>query len=817
MDQNSSNGTDKRSWRERLGIGAGKDMPRIADEFSPPAGPPAAARPAAVKPAPMAPRPGVKAAPPRGTAAAAPPVASGEKLAEKLKAQREAQERLAEQRVQAARQRAEIKLPESNGAKPKFTFAVDEAEQKAATAPPKAAAPAVPVQAPARPAFTPPPPPAATPARAAAPSRVSMPPPVMTPSAPITPPRSPLGADRPMMPPRGPAQMPPPVVPTRPQSRFSPPPSSTYGSTVGYGAQTPPYRPIDPSSRGYAGAGYQPPPAYTPPPAGGNYGAQPRLNMPSATPPGAGYGAEGFETRGRSMRPPPRPAVGGYRDEYGEGGDVFAETRATRRATAGDYSQAYRDEQGYDEDLPPSRGPWLPLALLLLLGLLAGGGIWWFYQSNITPSNTAGGQSGNTPVVEAPSQPAKVTPDPAPAQQGQPAKKLIYDRIVGDREVLGGDVIQSEEVPAPPGDSTNLQQGADPAAATGEAAPAQPASGQEELVPLPLPPPPGEGGANDQQGSLPGGTSNNQAMIEPAAGASQAAEPSLTGTAKSDQEGIISAAKSDAVANPAPAASGAPDPLAEAAPVPGETAASGGGTDGTEVISEPDPAPVKKKVAEDKPKKPAAKRPAKTAEKNLGSKPVVLVPPAKGAAAAPEQDVASIDVGGETGNVASGGGGIYDGGAVVDAPAATAPAPAPVKKKRTIADLFRGDDGANDAAEAPAQQQSAAPAKQVQPAPQQKAVQPAPAPQEAPAGGSGYVVQLASFANQSDATKEYGRLKSKHGGALSGLTPIVTQAVVGGSTRYRLAVGVMASREQASAVCSKLFAGGERDCLVRRQ
>ena len=32
MDQNSSNGTDKRSWRERLGIGAGKDMPRIADE-----------------------------------------------------------------------------------------------------------------------------------------------------------------------------------------------------------------------------------------------------------------------------------------------------------------------------------------------------------------------------------------------------------------------------------------------------------------------------------------------------------------------------------------------------------------------------------------------------------------------------------------------------------------------------------------------------------------------------------------------------------------------------------------------------------------
>ncbi|MBL8790812.1 MAG: hypothetical protein JNM45_09945, partial [Rhizobiales bacterium] len=101
MDQNSSNGTDKRSWRERLGIGAGKDMPRIAEEFTPPAAPAATAARPSVKPAPMAPRPGVKAAPPRGSAAAAPSSAAGEKLAEKLKAQREAQERLAEQRVQA--------------------------------------------------------------------------------------------------------------------------------------------------------------------------------------------------------------------------------------------------------------------------------------------------------------------------------------------------------------------------------------------------------------------------------------------------------------------------------------------------------------------------------------------------------------------------------------------------------------------------------------------------------------------------------------------------------------------------------------------
>ena len=36
MDQNSTNGagTDKKNWRERLGIGA-KDMPKLSDEFKP--------------------------------------------------------------------------------------------------------------------------------------------------------------------------------------------------------------------------------------------------------------------------------------------------------------------------------------------------------------------------------------------------------------------------------------------------------------------------------------------------------------------------------------------------------------------------------------------------------------------------------------------------------------------------------------------------------------------------------------------------------------------------------------------------------------
>ena len=61
MDQNSSNDTDKRNWRERLGIG-NKDMPRLSNEFTKTPETVAAdvspVRPAqtVAKPAPMAPR-----------------------------------------------------------------------------------------------------------------------------------------------------------------------------------------------------------------------------------------------------------------------------------------------------------------------------------------------------------------------------------------------------------------------------------------------------------------------------------------------------------------------------------------------------------------------------------------------------------------------------------------------------------------------------------------------------------------------------------------------------------------------------------------
>src|SRR5688572_9356478 len=102
MDQNSTNDTDKRNWRERLGI-SGKEMPRISGEFTktPEAVTQEAApvRPAQsmAKPAPMAPRLPMKAAAspaPRPQQQVMPQGApqAPDALAEKLRSQRAAAE-----------------------------------------------------------------------------------------------------------------------------------------------------------------------------------------------------------------------------------------------------------------------------------------------------------------------------------------------------------------------------------------------------------------------------------------------------------------------------------------------------------------------------------------------------------------------------------------------------------------------------------------------------------------------------------------------------------------------------------------------------
>ena len=128
----------------------------------------------------------------------------------------------------------------------------------------------------------------------------------------------------------------------------------------------------------------------------------------------------------------------------------------------------------------------------------AGAGVW-YYQTKIKTVAT-NAATDSTPVVAAPVQSAKSAPE-KPAD-GQPnaagstsSKKQIYDRIIGDNEVLGGKVVPTEETPLQP----DAQQG--DAQQTPQATGSSDSSfGSGEALPLPMPPPPGTG--NDTQGAL---------------------------------------------------------------------------------------------------------------------------------------------------------------------------------------------------------------------------------------------------------------------------------------------------------------------------
>ena len=738
MDQNSSNDTDKRNWRERLGIGS-KELPRISGEFtkSPETIPEEATqvRPAqpVAKPAPMAPRMPMKAA---AAPAARPqqqvmpqggPPQAPDALAEKLRSQRAAAERLAEQRVTAAKQRAES-APSTPAPAP--------APTKASVAPIVAAAPGE------KPNFS----------FADEDSKAD------------------FGRESRSLPPGRPPQRP---APQQPQ--LSPPRPPLGGQPrIPTGAPAagfqPQYRPQPP--RGYSPSAYVPPPPLSQPQRSFNSpmsqppSGEPRLQTPRVNPDAyrrgpqddLGYAGAGYETSQRSLQQ--RTAAlraPAYEDDYGD--EIFEDApaaRSSRRASANDYNQAYRENEGaYGEERRRSSGPWLLLLFLMLAAGAAGAGVW-YYNVNVKTVAT-NGSSDPAPVVAAPEQSAKSAPEQpldGPATGASTSKKQIYDRIIGDNEVLGGQVVPTEEAPIQP----EAQQG------DAEQIP-QPSGGFDsfseggDALPLPMPPPPGS--SNDTQGALSTPPAKNTAALS-----SPPAATNSTSTA----------------------------PGADIAPVPGETAAAATNQQATPPAA---PAPATEEIVNEEPepvlKKPAAKKTKTVAENSddgLGAAPVVLVPPADPAT----------------------GGQIASAPIVVDQPVATQPAPV-VKKKKTLLGLFKGT---NDDVPA-AQVAPAAPEHQIASIPEAAPVQQQPAPAQVASGGSGYFVQLASFKSQAEASAEFGRLKAKHSGIIGTLPSAINPATVGGSTRFRLAVGPVASRDQATKICSSLVAAGERDCLVRKQ
>lgn len=767
MDQNSGNGTDKRNWRERLGIGktgAAPDMPKLSDDFkAPPAAPrPAAATPAAavrpgtakpaphvpVKAAPMAPRPAAKpaaaAAAPAAAANAAKPAAprvapvAPDALAAKLKDQREAAERLAVQRVQAAKQRAEAQVQAGTtpGAKPKFSFADD---AKAETAPPATAATQRPAAAVVQPSVKP-----------------AVPPPSYVPPTPqgyqpqIQPARPQLGATQGYVP-QGYQQG---------GSGYAPQPQyqAPFGSQA-FGQQAPQYRPVDPAT------GYVPPAAYNPA-ARPAFPATPQVPSPRLTTPPSRAPLSGDRQRSPQLSAPRMPMGPGVGTDS-DSDDVFEapSPRTPRRATANEYQQAYRDELGYDEELPRSRGLGMILGMLLL-GLLVAIGVIYGYSHFVKGSKTA---NGSVPVVAAPAGATKVTPDTNAASADQAGKKQIYDRIEGDHEITGTPMKSNEEAPAPPagtGASQPMQQNGA----------AQPATGGGDGTPLPLPPPPG--GGTGQQGALSPDGKSDMANITPAAEPASAANSSAAGAAQSTEA-------QSALPIPAtpPKASAAVTPVAEdsasaaAPPVPGTPKGTEPSAPKEEVVAEaPKPATADKSAAA-KPKADAMKKLVlgkSTVPKNLGANPVVLVPPSKQATAdAASAPVLQVSPPPQTGTAS--GGGLYG-----DAPVVAAQQNAPVKVANA------------------------------------KPVAVAPTPPPPPATGA-YVVQLSSFNSKAEAQAEYARLSAKHGAIITRYAPIIETGNVAGSTRYKLDLGPMASNDAASGVCAALISAGERDCKVGRQ
>ena len=733
MDQNSSNDTEKRNWRERLGIG-GKELPRISGEFSKAPETIPFEEKAEVKltqpvakPAPMAPRMPMKAPVARpqqqmplpGASPQAPDV-----LAEKLRAQRAAAEKLAEQRVTAAKQRAEnapveaptivtIKPDAPQAAKPKFTFADDEAKSD----------------------FN-------RDSRALPPGRPSQRPVSQQPQ--LSPPRPPLGGQS--------------RLPAGPQAGFQPqyrpqPPRSSYSPS----SYTPP--PLQQPQRGFTGSLSQPP------------AAEPRLQAPRtkpdafrrAQPDDLGYAGAGYENPQRSLQRPGalRAQPQAYDQDYGD--ELFEDApppRSSRRASATDYNQAYRENEGpYGVERRRSSGPWLLLLFLMLAAGAAGAGVW-YYQTKVK-TVAASVSTDAAPVVAAPEQSAKSAPEQPLDGQNDAAgsatsKKQIYDRIIGDNEVLGGQVVPTEETPILPesqqGDAEQIPQPAGSLDSLSESG---------EALPLPLPPPPGSN--NDTQGSLATPPANKTVALT-----SPPATTNSTGLAVES----------------------------EIAPVPGENAAAATTTE--QATPPAATAPAKEEIVNVDPetivKKPVLKKTKAPAENALGAAPVVLVPPSDSVAA--EQDAAAPPV--------------------VDQPIATPPAPV-IKKKKTLFGLLRGTNDQEPAATQPPATTPVVQEEQVAALPQTAPAQEQAAPTQVASTGSGYFVQLASFKSEAEASAEFGRLKSKHAGIVGNLPSAINPATVSGSTRYRLALGPLASRDQATRICSSLIAAGERDCLVRKQ
>ncbi len=105
-----------------------------------------------------------------------------------------------------------------------------------------------------------------------------------------------------------------------------------------------------------------------------------------------GYAGAGYETSQRPLQQRTSALrAPAYDDDYGD--EIFEDApaaRSSRRASANDYNQAYRENEGaYPEERQRSSGPWLLLLFLMLAAGAAGAGVW-YYNANVKTVATNG-------------------------------------------------------------------------------------------------------------------------------------------------------------------------------------------------------------------------------------------------------------------------------------------------------------------------------------------------------------------------------------------------------------------------------------------
>ncbi|MFO1090097.1 MAG: SPOR domain-containing protein [Hyphomicrobiales bacterium] len=639
MDQDSSNGaSDRRNWRERLGIAkepakaSGQALPKLSDDFKPEPAPakaeprlsaPAAAKPSApsqgtpVKPAPMAPRPSqagqARPAPaPVATRPAAPasrpPAAQASRGAPAATAKP-----AASTPAKPAATTSAPAVPASTPASDEFAERLKKqreaaerlAQQRAQSRIPQQ--PAAPSPQPATPAAAPQ---AGGPRFTFAPEELEQGPPLAAAPSVAQPVSRPQGAWAPGYPP-----LPGPPLPGAaplPQGQASP-----YQRPTAY-----PYgQPYNAQARYGAAARPMAPQTYQPPEGWGNADAQgrpisrpqvPRQDAPYAPayqPPEPPEAREPAEEEGgdvpypEHLRPAlrPRPQVGAAprrmpasapaaEDDVFVADDPRRRQPATRGRVRGELApppqRTYADyDEEFDDERPARRGPLLVLLGLLLVAILAGLLLWLYSQNGHRLGAASGGQTSDIPVIAPPQQPVKATPEPAPAASAPAAaqtqgRKQIYDRILGEDAVDGSKVVPTEEQPVPPAATP-------PAAGTGTdaqppAAEPPPPAGQQGGVsqpePLPLPPPPGQSGQSGSADPSPG-----------AAPVQAAAAPATQGSDQSGGEQIVPSSSA-----PAQTAS------ADSGQQPSQSLAQE--EQSTTSEQTPPPAPAKKKKVAQQPK-----------------------------------------------------------------------------------------------------------------------------------------------------------------------------------------------------------------------